>query len=374
MKTEHREKHILRIALIAILFYFALLRIDSIGGFLAQAIKVAKPFIYGGAMAFIINVPMRKIEALLEKAKVNKGRRGIAFLLTLVLIIAVVACFLLFVVPQLAGALTTLVSHLQRLVDSIPALLESHSGNISIVEEQLAALDIEWQTIGQNAVNYLKNFAVGLVNGSAGIITNIISGFTTFLMSFIFSVYLVLGKEKIAAALTELTTAVFPEKISSRIFHILTVANKTFSSFLSGQCLEAVILGAMFVVAMSLLRLPYAFLIGIIIGVTALIPVFGAFIGCVVGVVLILLESPVQALWFVVLFLVLQQIEGNLIYPRVVGNSVGLPSELVFMSVIVGGELMGMAGMLLFIPSVSVAYTLIKEYVISKRPVDNRAE
>lgn len=374
MKTDHREKQILKVALLAILFYFAILRIDSLMAILAQVFRIAKPFLYGGALAFVINVPMKKIEALLEKRKIKKGRRGIALLLTLVLIVAAVSCFLLIVVPQLASALTTIIAHLQRLVDSIPALLESHSGSLSIVEEQLAALDIDWQNLGQNAINHIRTFAIGFVDGSTGLISGIISGFTTCLLSFIFSVYLVLGKEKIGTALKETATAILPAEISSRLFYVLSVANRTFSSFLSGQCLEAVILGAIFVVAMSLFRLPYAFLIGIIIGVTALIPVVGAFIGCGIGVVLILLESPLQAVWFVVLFLVLQQIEGNVIYPRVVGSSIGLPSVLVFMSVLIGGNLMGVMGMLLFIPSVSVAYTLIKEYVISKRLVTENTE
>ena len=156
------------------------------------------------------------------------------------------------------------------------------------------------------------------------------------------------------------------EKASIHIFHVAEVSYRSFANFLSGQCLEAVILGSMFVVAMTVFRLPYAMLIGLIIAVTALVPVFGAFIGCGIGVVLIAIESPARAVWFVLLFLVLQQIEGNIIYPRVVGNKVGLPSILVFVSVILGNSIMGVAGMLIFIPAVSIIYTLVKEYVETK--------
>ena len=157
--------------------------------------------------------------------------------------------------------------------------------------------------------------------------------------------------------------ALLPNKVTKKILEIGALSNKTFSSFLSGQCVEAVILGAMFVITMSIFRMPYAMLTGIVIAITALIPIFGAFIGCAVGVLLIFMENPMQALWFVVLFLVLQQIEGNLIYPHVVGNSVGLPSIWVLVAVTIGGNLFGIAGILFFIPLCSVLYALFREFI-----------
>lgn len=367
MKIDEREKQLLKVAMAAILFYFALLRTDVIFAIGAKVLEVAKPFLIGGAMAFVINVPMKKIEALLKNTKMKKGHRGIALILTLLLLLLFISCFLLIVVPQLSQAVTKLVIRLQQLAETIPQLIENNSHKLSILEQAIVALEIDWRSMGQNFINYLQNFAKDLVNSSTSVISGVVSGFTTFLLSFIFSIYLVTGKEKIKTALSELTAVLLPDRENKRLIHIITLADSMFSSFLSGQCLEALVLGAMFVVIMSLFRLPYAFLIGIIIGVTALIPVMGAFIGCAVGFVLILLESPVQAIWFLVLFLILQQIEGNIIYPRVVGGTIGLPSVLVFMSVIIGGELMGVVGMLLFIPSVSVVYTLLKEFVAERR-------
>ncbi len=367
MKLDHKEKQILKVALIAITFYFALLRIDAVmkaGSFL---LSLAKPFLIGGAIAFVLNLPMRKIESMLEKAKVKKGLRPLAFLLTIVVVLAVISAFLLIVVPQLAQAVETLIARLQILFTQIPEFFTENSGHLTLIEEYINSLAIDWKAMEDSLINLIKNFAKGFLGSSTGFVSGVASGFTTLLFSLIFAIYILLGKEKIGDGLKELLTSVFPHEICKKIFHILAVTNKSFSSFLTGQCLESVIIGAMFVVAMSLTGMPYAFLVGIIIAVTALIPVFGAFIGCGVGVVLIALENPVQALWFVVLFLIIQQIEGNIIYPRVVGGSIGLPSILVFMSVIVGSSVMGVMGMLLFIPLVSVLYTLVREFVVSKK-------
>ncbi|MBQ8604193.1 MAG: AI-2E family transporter [Oscillospiraceae bacterium] len=366
MKLENKEKQLLKVLLLAILFYFVLLRIDSVTGTLAAAGGLLKPFIIGGAMAFIINVPMVKVEKYLEKKRLKKGRRALAFFITLTLMLAAVALFLTIVVPQLVQAVSTLADHLQQLTDKIPALLENHSSNLTFIEEYIASLNINWQNIGQQLIDWLKAFALALVGSGSGLVGGVVSGFTTAVLSIIFSIYLLFGKENVSCGLTRLTKAVAGEKISAHIFHVCSIAYRSFSNFLSGQCLEAVILGCMFIAAMTVFRMPYAFLVGVVIAVTALIPVFGAFIGGGVGVVVIAIENPVQALWFLLLFIVLQQLEGNLIYPKVVGNSVGLPSILVFVSVILGNSLMGVAGMLVFIPAVSVVYTLVKEFVLRR--------
>ncbi|MBQ3008586.1 MAG: AI-2E family transporter [Oscillospiraceae bacterium] len=370
MKTENKEKSLLRVLLFAIAFYFAILRFDGLVLFAKSCFGIVKPFVIGGIIAFVINVPMVKIESLLNRTKLKKGTRIIAFLLTLTLLITVAGAFLLVVVPQLVQTISTLVDRIQVILDKIPAFLNDHSHKLTFLEEYIASLNIDWRNIGQQIITRLQTFALALVGSGSGIIGNVVSGFTTALLSIIFAIYLLMGKEKNAAALTRLSDAVFGKKISGAIHHILSLCYKSFSGFLSGQCLEAVILGTMFIVAMTIFRLPYAFLVGVVIAATALIPVFGAFIGCAVGILLIAMESPLQAVGFTVLFLVLQQIEGNIIYPRVVGNSLGLPSILVFMSVILGSSLMGVAGMLLFIPSVSVIYTLIKEFVNRKEKTE----
>lgn len=191
----------------------------------------------------------------------------------------------------------------------------------------------------------------------------VINGVTTFVIAFIFSLYVLSQKENLARQCIKVINAFLSDKAVERICYVCRLSHRTFSKFITGQCMESLILGAMFVVTMTIFRLPYALLVGVLIAFTALIPMVGALIGCVVGAFLILMVNPMQAVFFVILFLVLQQIEGNLIYPHVVGNSVGLPSIWVLFAVTVGGGLMGIAGMLIFIPLMSVLYTLFREWV-----------
>ncbi len=363
MKTEFDEKSLLKVLLIAIAFYFAILRVDLLMGYISAFWSILTPFVAGGVLAFIINVLMVKVEKVLEKTKLKKSRRGIALLITVAILISLISGFLMIVVPQLVETISTLVVRLQIFINKIPIILESHSENLTFIEEYILGLNINWQDISQRISRTLQGFALSLVNSGPGFVSGIVDGFVNAFMAVIFAIYLLFGKEKNKSGLTDLLKAVADEKISNRVLYIFNLTYRNFAGFLSGQCVEAVILGAMFVVAMTIFRLPYAFLIGVIIAVTALIPVFGAFIGCIIGMVLIAIESPVQAFVFLAVFLVLQQFEGNVIYPKVVGNSIGLPSILVFMSVILGNSLMGVTGMLIFIPAVSVLYTLIKEFV-----------
>ena len=204
------------------------------------------------------------------------------------------------------------------------------------------------------------------MSSGGGLIGGVVSGLSTFVIGLIFSFYILLQKERLARQGRQCLYALLPERAADRTLEVLRLTDRTFSGFLSGQCLEACILGTLFVVAMSLFRMPYALLVGVLIALTALIPIVGAFIGCAVGALLIAISDPRQALVFVILFLVLQQIEGNLIYPHVVGSSVGLPSIWVLAAVTLGGKLMGIAGMLFFIPLCSVLYALFRQFVIRR--------
>ena len=215
-------------------------------------------------------------------------------------------------------------------------------------------------------MNFLSIGTKGIINGGIGAISGLFSGITNFFIGFVFSVYVLFQKEKLASQCKKLLYVMVSERRADQIVEILRLTNTTFSNFLSGQCLEACILGALFVITLSILRMPYALLIGIIIGVTALVPIVGAFIGCAVGVVLIMMTSPLKALIFIAIFLILQQIEGNLIYPHVVGNSVGLPGMWVLVAVTIGGNLFGIMGMLTFIPISSVCYALLRTFVNNK--------
>ena len=212
-------------------------------------------------------------------------------------------------------------------------------------------------------MNFLKNGAGSVLGGTMEAAKSIISGVSTFFIAFVFACYVLFQKERLSVQVRKLMYAFVPEDWTDILIALGSVTHKTFSSFLTGQCVEAVILGCMFFIVLSIFNFPYAMLISVLIAFTALIPVFGAFIGCGVGTVLILLVNPMKGLLFVVVFLVLQQIEGNFIYPHVVGNSVGLPSMWVLAAVSVGGSLMGVVGMLIFIPIVSVVYTLLRGIV-----------
>ena len=211
-----------------------------------------------------------------------------------------------------------------------------------------------------------------MFNSTMSAIGSIVSGVTTFVIAFVFALYVLLQKEKLNVQMRKVMYAFLPEARVEWCLEICSLTGKSFSSFLTGQCVEALILGTMFFIVMSILNMPYALLVGVLIAFTALIPIFGAFIGCIVGAFLILMVNPLQALIFVIVFLVLQQIEGNLIYPKVVGSSVGLPSIWVLAAVTIGGNLMGIVGMLIFIPIVSVVYTLFRASVYKHLKMKHR--
>ena len=219
--------------------------------------------------------------------------------------------------------------------------------------------------------DFVRNGMGNILNSTVSVASSIVSGIVNFVMSFIFAIYILLQKERLGRQVKQILYALFKEEFVDQVIEIGRLSELTFSRFLSGQCLEAVILGTMFVIAMSIFRFPYALLVGVLIAFTALIPIFGAFIGCFIGAFLILIVDPVKAFWFVVMFIILQQVEGNLIYPHVVGSSVGLPSLWVLVAVTLGGNLMGIPGMLIFIPALSVLYTLGRALVYRRLSLRN---
>ena len=213
-----------------------------------------------------------------------------------------------------------------------------------------------------------------MLNSTITAAVSIVSGVTTFGIALVFAIYILLQKETLSAQMKKLMRAFLPDQVTENILSVADLAYNTFSHFLTGQCLEAVILGTMFFITLSVLRLPYALLVGVLIAFTALIPIFGAFIGCVIGAFLMLMVKPLDALLFVAVFFILQQIEGNLIYPHVVGNSVGLPSIWVLVAVTIGGSAMGIAGMLIFIPLCSVLYSLLRGMVYARLEKKNQEQ
>ena len=367
-KNEDVKKYLF-IGTFLIVIFWALNNIASISGFVSAFFSLFMPFIIGGVIAFIFNVPMRQIEKHLFKKeryateKFAAVRRVSAYVITLVFIIAVITTAMFVVLPELIKTIADLIMVIPEGVSNLQKWLLEQLSAYPELEKQLAGIKIDWGALIKSAFDFISVGTKGLITGGIGAVSGIISGVTTFFIGFVFSIYILFQKERLGRQVKKIMVAVLSEKKVERMLEIASITNTTFANFLSGQCLEAVILGSMFVLSMTLLRMPYAFLIGVVIAVTALIPIVGAFIGCIVGVILIGLTNPLQAVGFVVLFLVLQQIEGNLIYPHVVGNSVGLPGIWVLVAVTIGGNLFGIAGMLTFIPISSVAYALFRVYI-----------
>ena len=332
--------------------------------------KVILPFAVGGAIAFIINVPMNFIERkLFEKPKAEEKKwamkfaRLASFILALGFVIGIFGIVVFVVVPELGRTIMNLGKTLQEVIPQIQVWASKMFRDNPELVAYINSLEFEWDKILGNLVNFLKNGAGSVLGGTVEAAKSIISGVSTFFIAFVFACYVLFQKETLNIQVRKLMYAFLPVDWTNIFIALGSVTHKTFSNFLTGQCVEAVILGLMFFVVMSIFSFPYALLVSVLIAFTALIPVFGAFIGCAVGVLLILLVNPMKALIFVIVFLVLQQIEGNFIYPHVVGNSVGLPSIWVLAAVSVGGSLMGVVGMLIFIPIVSVVYTLLRGIV-----------
>ena len=389
-------KKIVGIVSFAILLNWGLKNTDFLGRLLGLLVGLILPFLIGGALAFIINVPMRFLErtlfekpyarrqkqpqkgkgkqSTLQAAKKKnppfwyRAKRPLSLVLSLVLVIGVMFIGMFLIVPEIANSVVTIANSLR----SFPEQLHSWSQKLMEWTPQIALwleqldlnLDsINWQQVLTEVASFLQNGAGNVLSTTVNVAASIFNGVVTAFLAIVFSFYLLTNKEKLGSQIKQLLYAVLKEEHADYIIRVGRMANKTFANFLSGQCVEAVILGSLFFVSMSILQFPYALMISVLIGFTALIPVFGAFIGCAVGAFLILLVSPIRAFWFIVLFLCLQQFEGNVIYPKVVGNSVGLPAMWVLVAVTLGGSMMGVVGMLIYIPLFSVLYSLIRETV-----------
>lgn len=340
-------------------------RVMTVLGFI---ISILEPFLIGGAIAFVINIPMKAIETRLfhKENKLSKWKRPLSFILSLFAIVFVISAVCMLIVPQLGATFAELAVEIPEFCKETLKILQEVFEDNPQIQEYIAGLDfktINWNELLSKIANTLGSGIGSVLVSTVSVASNVFGIVFDFVIAFVFSIYVLMQKETLENQSKRLLHAYLPQKVYDKTMEVFGLLYKNFSNFISSQCLEAVILGSMFVVAMTLCRLPYAVLIGSLIAVTALIPIVGAFIGCVVGAFLILVENPISAVAFVVLFLVLQQLEGNLIYPKVVGSSVGLPPIWVLVAVSVGGSLFGVVGMLIFIPITSTIYTLLREDV-----------
>lgn len=363
--SKQTKKHLMQILAFAILLYCGIEHFDVVIGALRFVLGIVMPFLVGGVIAFIFNVPMKRIEKHLfpKNKKLARFRRPAAYLLTLVAVIGVIVLALVVIIPELGNTVSMLMAQIPVAFDTAADWINDMLKQYPALEPAVDKLDIDWASVSASVVKFVQSIGSGLVSSGVGFFSGIVSGVATFVIAFTFSIYVLFQKEKLQRQVKQVLYALLPKKATEKIIEVAALSNQIFSNFLSGQCLEAVILGTLFVISMSIFRMPYAMLTGIVIAITALIPIFGAFIGCIVGMLLIVMVNPIQAVWFLILFLVLQQLEGNLIYPHVVGGSVGLPSIWVLAAVTIGGNLFGIAGILFFIPLCSVLYALFREFV-----------
>ncbi len=356
-----------------IILYWLLHETDRVKSVWSLLVELFAPFVTGAVIAFVMNVPMRGIERMLGKVKRSGLRRGLAILMTLLAVLLVLTGVVYLVIPQVVATVETMVSEIPGFITRVAQWgqqwLQDNPELMQWLRENTEFESIQWTSLLQQVFAEIGNRFSSIMDQLSSVVDQAFSFVVAFgngvfngVMSFVFALYCLSRKEILARQGRRILYAVLPERICDETVRILRMTNSTFSNFISGQCLEAVILGVMFVISMSVFRMPYMPLVSVIIMITALVPIVGAFVGCALGAFFILVDDPVMAFWFVIMFLVLQQIEGNLIYPKVVGTSIGLPGMWVLAAVAVGGDLMGPGGMLLMIPLVSVLYALTREY------------
>ena len=351
-----------------VLLFVGLQNLGTVWGFVQILIGLLMPFIIGLCIAFILSVPMRAVETHLflpldkKCGRIwRKIRRPLAATVTLLLALGVLAAAVFLIIPELGRSLRTLADSIPGFIARAQAWLTELAQKYPQWQDWINDLQLDWNAIAQKLLAFAQSGAVDLFNSTVSLATSIFSGVFNLFLGVIFAMYVLMQKETLARQITNVLRAHLPDAKTDRLLEIGRLSNRTFSRFLTGQCLEAVILGLMFFVTMCIFRFPYALMIAVLIAVLALIPIFGAIIGCVVGAFLIFVGDPMQAFWFVVMFLILQQIEGNFIYPKVVGTSVGLPSIWVLAAVTVGGGVMGIFGMLVAVPLSSVLYSLLRD-------------
>lgn len=317
------------------------------------------PFVIGIIIAFILNVLVRSLEAKLLK-KVKIGQRVLSITMSLTLVVGFIVILLFILIPQVQNAGMIFLDNIPKYQENIYSLGQK----LGLDEEKLAILNL-----ADN--DQLKNFITDLIsankehiiNFSMGFANSIFSAICNFVVGLVFAIYILLDKEKLLRQSQKLLKKIMNKKSYARLVNVFKLSNTTFSNFVKVQVLEAFILGLLCFLGMIILNIPYAATISVLVGFTALIPIFGAFIGCIIGAFLIFMINPLQSLIFIIFFIVLQQIEGNFIYPKVVGGKIGLPSIWVLVAVTLGGSIGGIFGMILGVPVVSVIYSLTKTYV-----------
>lgn len=365
---EKKEiKKWLPLIIASIIVYWGINNLNVIGSFISKIMQIIFPFVLGGALAFILNIPMSFFERKLSKIKYGKKTifknkkllRTISLVLAVIVIVFILYIIINLVVPELLDVFELLIGNIPYYAEEISKFIENNTEHLKELDSLMNNINFDKDSIK----NELMGIAYGLLTSSISLVIGVVGIVVNLFISIVFSIYLLTGKEKLQVQCTKILKAYLKEKTAAKIIEIGKTANKIFRSFFTVQCLEATILGTLCILGMLILKIPYAVPIGVLVGVTALIPVVGAFLGIIIGSILIISVNPIKVITFIVFVLILQQVEGNIIYPKVVGTSVGLPGMWVLFAVTVGGSLFGIVGMLLGVPFVSVIYTVLKNDV-----------
>jgi predicted PurR-regulated permease PerM len=335
-----------------------------ITGFAALLWSLVVPVFAGFAVTYVLSILQTRFESAYfpksKKSIVKKTRKPVSVILAVLSALLVLVLVFFYALPKVVDALLTLASSIPAAVELVNGFIDEHRDEIPLIAERLGQVNIDWDGMSKTISNYALTGIGGLVNSAYGFASNVISGLFNLFMTISIAAHLMTGKEKLAGQLKLLQKAYMKEEYAQKLNYGLSVAHESFSDYIVGQCVEAFILGTLCALGMWVFRFPYASTIGVFVGVTALIPVVGAYIGAGTGALLILTVDPLKALFFIVYIIILQQLENNLIYPKIVGKSVGLPGIWVIISVIIGGGLFGIAGMMFSVPVTATVYKLVR--------------
>lgn len=371
MQIDKKTIKTLVLGIISCIFlYWFLNDMERVKSIVGGIFSMLQPFIVGACIAFVLNVPMRAIEKQVRRVPKLPANRTISILLTLTCVGLVVSLVGRLLVPQIQETVEIIVQQLPPFVSKVETFIREFLADNPQVEQWLwENTDLEkldWAALVQQGIDLVGDTLGKVLGNTVDVVSSFISSVWNLIISVIFSLYCLGNKEQLSRQGRRILYSILPERWSDEIIRIGRLANTTFSNYISGQCIEVLILGTMFAVAMSILRMPYVPLVSVLVALTAFVPIVGGWIGCALGAFFILVNDPMQAVVFVVMFLILQQIENNLIYPRVVGTSVGLPSMWTLVAVTIGADIMGVAGMVLMIPICSVIYTLGSEFTAER--------
>ena len=361
--NKKNVKEMMKIILFAGIVLWSVLNYKVFFDLVEFALKLLMPLIAGIVIAFIINVPMRQIESKIfkiEKRKHKKVIRALSLVLSILLITGFFGLLLFLVIPEFVGAINTILASIPKDMTWLNDLVDKLSKLYPSIEAYLGNVDLN------KLINTSFNQAGTIVTNIVGFLSKVISRVVMFVIGFVLSLYMLMDKEKFSNQLKKLVRAFCPDDVSNNIFNVLRLTNTTFTNFITGQFTDACIIGFLFFVILAIIRIPYALILGVMFTITALIPYIGAFITLVIGSILVGVINPINILWYVIVFFVVQQFDDNITAPRIVGGSVGLPPLWSLLAVLIGGSLFGFMGIFISIPLASITYAILREYVNKK--------